>query len=84
MVANRVDSSDPQAINGPEKPSVCGKLLLYKIWVERAGSIRDPYYDAKIGRRKLGTIYQFIRAMPEVFEPAPAPGGMQLGQLMIR
>ena len=27
-----------------------------------------------INNHKLGAIYQFVRAMPEVFEPAPAAG----------
>ena len=43
-------------------------------WFERARSIDDAYGTA-IGKHKLGAIYQFIRAMPEVFEPAPAAGG---------
>jgi len=31
--------------------------------------------EASQTQHKLGVIYQFIRAMPEVFEPAPAAGG---------
>ena len=48
-------------------------------WFERAGSIgRDGYIESidvvEVGKRKLEAVYQFIRAMPEVFEPAPAAG----------
>ena len=44
-------------------------------WFERAKSIEDAaYHVVKINNHKLGTIYQFIRAMPEVFEPTPAAG----------
>ena len=42
-------------------------------WFERAQSIANEH-EARIGKQKLGTIYQFIRAMPEVFEPAPGVG----------
>ena len=42
-------------------------------WFERARSI-DRNDEARIGKHKLGAIYQFIRAMPDVFEPAPAAG----------
>ena len=48
-------------------------------WFERAGSIdfNDALgiYRRKLGRRKLEVIYQFICALPEVFEPAPATAG---------
>ena len=37
-------------------------------WFERATSMEDTD-DAVIVKHKLGSIYQFIRAMPEVFEP---------------
>ena len=43
-------------------------------WFERARSVDDDD-EAGIGKRELEAIYQFIRAMPEVFEPAPAAGG---------
>ena len=43
-------------------------------WFERARFI-DNNNEAGIDKHKLGAIYQFIRAMPEVFEPAPAAGG---------
>ena len=43
-------------------------------WFERAGSI-EGIDVAEVGKRKLETIYQFIHAMPEVFEPAPAGAG---------
>ena len=43
-------------------------------WFERARSI-ERIDDAGIGKHKLGAIYQFIRAMPEVFEPSPAAAG---------
>ena len=43
-------------------------------WFERAQSIEN-IEDIRVGRHKLGAIYQFIRAMPEVFEPAPTSGG---------
>jgi Ran GTPase-activating protein (RanGAP) involved in mRNA processing and transport len=39
-------------------------------WFERAQSIENNE-EVGVGRHKLGAIYQFIRAMPEVFEPAP-------------
>jgi hypothetical protein len=42
-------------------------------WFERAGSI-DINNEAGINKRKLEAIYQFIRAMPEVFEPSPEAG----------
>ena len=41
-------------------------------WFERARSIRTGIGEASIDKRKLEAIYQFVRAMPEVFEPAPA------------
>ena len=55
-------------------------------WFERARSIHDADETCSIGRfrlslsivigkNKLGAIYQFIRAMPEVFEPAPDAAG---------
>ena len=43
-------------------------------WFERARSIEDTD-ETVIGKNKLGSIYQFIHAMPEVFEPAPAAAG---------
>ena len=42
-------------------------------WLERARSIQN-IDEAGVGRHKLGVIYQFVRAMPEVFEPAPSAG----------
>ena len=42
-------------------------------WLERARSIQN-IDEVGVGRHKLGVIYQFVRAMPEVFEPAPAEG----------
>jgi len=65
-------------------------LPLIVAWFERARSIvedNDSDYDdsdgeddednddAGIGKQKLGAIYQFIRAMPEVFEPSPGARG---------
>ena len=47
-------------------------------WFERARSLEDIYGRA-IDKQKLSVIYQFIRAMPEVFEPAPAAVG-QMGE----
>ena len=43
-------------------------------WFERAQSIENNE-EVGVGRHKLGAIYQFIRAMPEVFEPGPGSGG---------
>ena len=43
-------------------------------WFERAHAV-DEFDEAGIGTRKLGAIYQFVRAMPEVFEPAPVAAG---------
>jgi hypothetical protein len=43
-------------------------------WFDRARSIED-IDEAVIGKQKLGAMYQFIRAMPEVFEPAAAAAG---------
>ena len=43
-------------------------------WFERARSIED-IDETVIGKNKLGAIYQFIRAMPEVFEPVPGAAG---------
>ena len=43
-------------------------------WFERARSIEDTD-ETVIDKQKLGSIYQFIRAMPEVFEPAPVAAG---------
>ena len=43
-------------------------------WFEQAHSIANNDL-AGIGKRKLETIYQFVRAMPDVFEPAPAAAG---------
>ena len=51
------------------------KVLTIAIkWFERARSIEDAD-ETVIGKNKLGAIYQFIRAMPEVFEPAPGAAG---------
>lgn len=49
-------------------------LPLMISWLERARSIEgtDEYV---IDKHKLGGIYQFIRAMPDIFEPAPTAGG---------
>jgi hypothetical protein len=45
-------------------------------WFERAMSTVSNIDEAgRIGKLQLGSIYQFIRAMPGVFEPAPAAGG---------
>ena len=43
-------------------------------WFERARSV-DSNDGVGVGKHKLGAIYQFIHAMPEVFEPAPAAAG---------
>ena len=46
-------------------------------WFERARAIERAFVvDDWVGidKRKLDAIYQFIRAMPDVFEPAPAAG----------
>ena len=43
-------------------------LPLAVSWFERARSVVND--EAGIGKRKLSVIYQFIRAMPEVYEPA--------------
>ena len=43
-------------------------------WFERAQSIEDADEEG-IGKCKLSTIYQFVRAVPEVFEPVPAAAG---------
>ena len=40
-------------------------------WFETAQSIVNDK-EEETGKLKLGVIYQFIRAMPEVFEPVPA------------
>ena len=45
-------------------------------WFDRARAI-DSNNEAQIGNHKLGAIYQFIRAMPEVFEPAPVAAGQK-------
>ena len=45
-------------------------------WFERAQSIENNE-EVGVGRHKLGAIYQFIRAIPEVFEPAPAAAGQK-------
>ena len=42
-------------------------------WFEQASFIEDAD-DAGLVKRKLDAIYQFIRAMPEVFEPVPVVG----------
>ena len=49
-------------------------LLLAVSWFERARSIEDVDEEA-VSKHKLGAIYQFIHAMPEVFEPAPVASG---------
>jgi len=45
-------------------------------WFQRALSVvdydEDDISEAGIDNQKLGAIYQFIRAMPDVIEPAPA------------
>ena len=47
------------------------KVLPFAIsWFERARSIEND--EVGIDNHKLGAIYQFVRAMPEVFEPASA------------
>ena len=38
------------------------------------GDNDDDEMIAEIGKRKLDCIYQFIRAMPEMFEPTPSAG----------
>lgn len=43
-------------------------------WFERAQSIYENN-EAGIDKQKLSAMYQFIRAMPDVFEPAPAAAG---------
>jgi hypothetical protein len=43
-------------------------------WFQRAQSIENNE-EIRVGRHKLGAIYQFIHAMPEVFEPAPVAAG---------
>ena len=35
----------------------------------------DEFDEAAFNKQKLDAIYQFIHAMPEVFEPVPAVGG---------
>ena len=42
-------------------------------WFERARSL-DTNDEAGIDKHKLATIWQFIRAMPEIFEPVPEAG----------
>ena len=47
-------------------------------WFDRARSVArsiENVDEAGIGNHKLGAIYQFIRAMPEIFEPTPATAG---------
>ena len=47
-------------------------------WFDRARSVArsiENVDEAGIGNHKLGAIYQFIRAMQEIFEPAPGSGG---------
>ena len=41
---------------------------------ESAENDDDFFYEAIVSKRKLETIYQFIHAMPEVFEPTPGAG----------
>jgi hypothetical protein len=43
-------------------------------WFDQARSIENTD-ETVIDKRKLDAIYQFIRAMPEVFEQAPAAAG---------
>ena len=43
-------------------------------WFERARAVHYNN-EAIVSKRKLESIYQFIRAMPEVFEPAPVAAG---------
>ena len=50
------------------------KVLPHAVsWFERARSVDSNVVG--IDRHKLEAIYQFIRAMPEVFEPVPAAAG---------
>ena len=42
-------------------------------WFDQARSIENTD-ETVIDKQKLGAIYQFIHAMPEVFEPAPGVG----------
>ena len=42
-------------------------------WFESARSIENEN-ETGIGNHKLGAIYQFIRAMPDVFAPVPTLG----------
>ena len=51
-------------------------------WFERAQSIQNDD-EAGTDRHKLGAIYQFIRAMPEIFEPAPAAGSEMQSMTML-
>ena len=44
-------------------------------WFESARSIANNDEAVGIYKHKLGAIYQFVRAMPEVFEPVPASAG---------
>ena len=48
-------------------------------WFENARCVEYVYDDddddvSGIDNQKLGAIYQFIRDMPEFFDPAPAAG----------
>lgn len=53
------------------------KVLPHVIdWFERARTVENNCYrpGVRIGDRKLDTIYQFVRVMPEVFKPVRAAG----------
>jgi hypothetical protein len=39
------------------------------------GEVGEDVVDAALDKRKLGAIYQFIHAIPEVLEPVPAAAG---------
>ena len=47
-------------------------------WFERARSI-EPDEEAGIDKRKLGAIYQYIRALPEVFEQSQVKAKFRFG-----
>ena len=49
-------------------------LPLVVDWFESARCVENVD-EAGIDKRKLDAIYQFIRAMPDVIEPAPAAAG---------
>jgi len=50
-------------------------------WFERARSV-DSNNVVVIDRHKLEAIYQFIRATPEIFEPAPVASGKKRKQVV--